>query len=67
MEKSTKRPGEALKLPGVALKTEYSSANRGVQPEELSKEPELASGVSKTGLARTRGVGVCFGLRRVVD
>jgi hypothetical protein len=46
MEKSTNGPWAALRLPGVALKTEYSSANRGVQPDELSKDPELVSGVA---------------------
>ena len=52
-----------LRFPGVALKTEYSSANRGVQPPlDSSKRPWLFFGVSKTELGKMEEVGVCLGV-----
>ncbi len=53
---------EPLRLPGVALKTEYSSAKRGVEPPKSVKEPCGCRGVSKTGLANEAEVGVCWGV-----
>lgn len=50
---------EPLRLPGVALKTEYSSAKRGVEAPKSVKEPCGCRGVSKTGLANEAVVGVC--------
>lgn len=50
---------EPLRLPGVALKTEYSSAKRGVEPPRSVKEPCGCRGVSKMGLAKEADVGVC--------
>lgn len=53
---------EPLRFPGVVLKTEYSSAKRGVQPLDSSKRPWLCLGVSKTGLGKTVDVGVRLGV-----
>jgi len=53
---------QPLRFPGVALKTEYSSANRGVHPLDSSNRPWLGLGVSKTGLGRTADVGVRLGV-----
>ena len=51
------------RLPGVELKTEYSSAKRGVvQPLDSSNRPELRFGVSNTGLGKMEEVGVCLGV-----
>jgi hypothetical protein len=61
-EKSTNGSEEPRRLPGVELKTEYSSANRGVQPPGSSKRAWVFFGVSKTGLAKTVDVGVCLGV-----
>jgi hypothetical protein len=60
--KSGKGVREPLRFPGVALKTEYSSAKRGVQPVDSSKRPWLCLGVSKTGLGKTADIGVRFGV-----
>jgi len=60
--KSANGPCEPLRLPGVALKTEYSSAKRGVQPPDSSKRPWWCLGVSKTGLGKMADVGVCLGV-----
>jgi len=61
---STYGPWVASRLPGVELKTEYSSAKRGVQPPESSKCPALLFGVSKSGLGKAVEVdfGVCLGV-----
>lgn len=68
--KSPKGPCEPLKLPGVLLKTEKSSAKRGVQSGPGVVEAvfeEFANpilGVSKTGLGKNEvdDVGVCLGV-----
>jgi len=60
--KPPKAPCEPLRFPGVALKTEYSSAKRGVQPVDSSNRPWLCLGVSKTGLGKIVDVGVCLGV-----
>lgn len=60
--KSGNGPWEPRRFPGVALKTEYSSAKRGVQPDESSKRPSVCLGVSKTGLGKMVEVGVCLGV-----
>jgi len=60
--KSKKGVREPLRFPGVELKTEYSSANRGVQPLDSSRRPWLCLGVSKTGLEKTGVVGVRLGV-----
>lgn len=68
--KSAKGPCEPLKLPGVLLKTEKSSAKRGVQsgPGVVVVVLEVLSnpifGVLKTGLGKNEvvEVGVCLGV-----
>jgi hypothetical protein len=50
------------RFPGVALKTEYSSANRGVQPVDSSSRPVFGFGVSKTGLGKAAETGVRWGV-----
>lgn len=60
--KSAKGNWAPLRLPGVALKTEYSSANRGVRPLVSAKDPWGGFGVSKIGLGKAPDVGVCFGV-----
>ena len=51
-----------VSLPGVELKTEYSSANVGVQPLRSSKLFLLFLGVWKSGLGRFADVGVLVGV-----
>jgi hypothetical protein len=51
-----------VSLPGVALKTEYSSANVGVHPVWPSNVGASARGVWKIGLEKTPDVGVCVGV-----
>lgn len=46
----------------MALKTEYSSAKRGVRPLASAKEPWGGFGVSKRGLGKAPDVGVCLGV-----
>lgn len=46
------------RLPGVELKTEYSSAKRGVQPEACCSSKWLCLGVWGSVLEKT-AVGVC--------
>lgn len=60
--KSAKGPRVHRRLPGVELKTEYSSAKRGVHPPDgdSSERSWLGLGVSNTGLGKT--VGVCLGV-----
>ena len=60
--KSAKAPLEPRRLPGVELKTEMSSAKRGVQPLDSSKLVPCCFGVWKTGLGKTVEVGVCCGV-----
>jgi hypothetical protein len=62
--KSPNRACEALKLPGVELNTEYSSANCGVHPDRSSPKlsPRFCRGVSRTALGNTADVGVGLGL-----
>lgn len=60
--KSAKGNCAPRRLPGVALKTEYSSAKRGVRPLVSAKDPWGGFGVSKIGLGNAPEVGVCFGV-----
>jgi hypothetical protein len=60
--KSGKGVLEPLRFPGVVLKTEYSSAKRGVHPVDSSKRPWLCLGVSKMGLGKTVDIGVRLGV-----
>jgi hypothetical protein len=50
VDTSAKEFWEFISRPGVELKTEYSSANVGVQPLRSSKLELLFLGVWKTGL-----------------
>lgn len=52
----------AVRRPGVALNTEYSSANVGVQPLRFSKLEVLFLGVWKVGLGKAADVGVFVGV-----
>jgi len=54
--------GVVVSRPGVALKTEYSSAKIGVHPERLSKASLFARGVWKLGLGNAAEVGVWPGV-----
>jgi hypothetical protein len=55
-------PELLVSRPGVALKTEYSSAKVGVHPERLSKELFWFRGVWNTGLGKAAEVGVWLGV-----